>query len=170
MRLFFSLSSLSSSLSSSSSLSFPSRPLLLHFSQFSTSSSWRPDEDSRNVKVSVWWDFENCSIPLGTNVFKVSHLITSAVRANGIKGPLQIYAFGDVFQLSRANQEALSSTGISLNHVPHGYFSFSLFQFTISSMSTVFNIGYWCWLFFFFRKRKQLSLNKYTMVTCIVVK
>ncbi|XP_050947550.1 uncharacterized protein LOC103499661 isoform X2 [Cucumis melo] len=119
MRLLCTLSSLSS-FSSSSSVSFPTRPLLLHFSQFSTSSSWRHEEDSRNVRVSVWWDFENCNIPSGTNVFKVAHLITAAVRANGIKGPVQITAFGDVFQLSRANQEALSSTGISLNHVPQG--------------------------------------------------
>lgn len=131
MRLLCTLSSLSS-FSSSSSVSFPTRPLLLHFSQFSTSSSWRHEEDSRNVRVSVWWDFENCNIPSGTNVFKVAHLITAAVRANGIKGPVQITAFGDVFQLSRANQEALSSTGISLNHVPQGCFSFSLFKFIIS--------------------------------------
>ncbi|XP_022928095.1 uncharacterized protein LOC111434983 isoform X1 [Cucurbita moschata] len=126
MRLFssatFSLSSLCSSSSSSSSLPFPSRVLLLGLSQFSTSSSSlrRHDEESRNVRVSVWWDFENCNIPAGVNVFKVAHLITAAVRANGIKGPLQITAFGDILQLSRANQEALSSTGISLTHIPQG--------------------------------------------------
>ncbi|KAJ6777178.1 LIMKAIN B LKAP [Salix koriyanagi] len=39
---------------------------------------------------------------------------------NGIKGPVQITAFGDVLQLSRANQEALSSTGINLAHIPNG--------------------------------------------------
>lgn len=120
MRLLCSLSSLcSSSSSSSSSVSFPTRALLLHFSQLSTSLG-RPDEESRNVRVSVWWDFENCNIPADINVFKVSHLITAAVRANGIKGPVQITAFGDVLQLSRANQEALSSIGISLTHIPRG--------------------------------------------------
>lgn len=124
----FSISSLCSS-SSSSSVSFPPRSLLLHFSHFSTSSSnysfhssssRRHDEDSRNVRVSVWWDFENCNVPAGINVFKVAHSITAAVRANGIKGPVQITAFGDTLQLSRANQEALSSTGISLTHIPQG--------------------------------------------------
>lgn len=75
------------------------------------------------MKVSVWWDFENCNLPVGANVFKAAHLITAAVRANGIKGPVHITAFGDIFQLSRANQEALSSTGISLTHIPQGYFS-----------------------------------------------
>ncbi|XP_077237133.1 uncharacterized protein LOC143878757 [Tasmannia lanceolata] len=86
-----------------------------------SSPSWRHhDEDSRNVKVSVWWDIENCSVPIGVNVYRVAHHITSALRANGIKGPVTITAFGDVSQISRSNQEALSSTGICLTHVPHG--------------------------------------------------
>ncbi|KAI3715579.1 hypothetical protein L6452_22565 [Arctium lappa] len=84
------------------------------------SSSRRNPEDVRNVRVSVWWDFENCSIPCKVNVYKVTQCITSAVRANGIKGPIQITAFGDVLQLSRSNQEALSSTGINLTHIPNG--------------------------------------------------
>lgn len=72
------------------------------------------------MRVSVWWDFENCNLPAGVNVFKVAHTITAAVRSNGIKGPVTITAFGDVMQLSRANQEALSSTGINLTHIPNG--------------------------------------------------
>ncbi|KAG9444287.1 hypothetical protein H6P81_015627 [Aristolochia fimbriata] len=84
-------------------------------------SSWRShhDDESRTVKVFVWWDFENCSVPAGVNVFLVAQRITSALRANGIKGPVTINAFGDVLQLSRAKQEALASTGISLTHVPN---------------------------------------------------
>ncbi|PQQ08840.1 uncharacterized protein Pyn_03035 [Prunus yedoensis var. nudiflora] len=102
----------------------------LEISHFSTSSPAhhfhsnysfrRHDEDVRNVRISVWWDFENCHLPAGVNVFKVAHAITAAIRANGIKGPIQITAFGDMLQLSRANQEALSSTGVNLTHVPHG--------------------------------------------------
>ncbi|KAL7104558.1 hypothetical protein ACP275_08G252900 [Erythranthe tilingii] len=80
----------------------------------------RHDEDSRAVRVSVWWDFENCNLPLNTNAFRVSQCITNAVRANGMKGPVQITAFGDVMQISRTNQEALSSTGINFSHVPSG--------------------------------------------------
>ncbi|BBH08263.1 DNA-binding protein [Prunus dulcis] len=101
----------------------------LEISHFSTSSPAhhfhsnysfrRHDEDVRNVRISVWWDFENCHLPAGVNVFKVAHAITAAIRANGIKGPIQITAFGDMLQLSRANQEALSSTGVNLTHVPH---------------------------------------------------
>uniref|UniRef100_A0A5B7B662 HTH OST-type domain-containing protein n=1 Tax=Davidia involucrata TaxID=16924 RepID=A0A5B7B662_DAVIN len=91
-----------------------------HSSQYSSHPSRRHEEESRNVRVSVWWDFENCTLPAGTNVFKVAQSITAAIRANGIKGPIQITAFGDVLQLSRSNQEALSSTGISLTHIPNG--------------------------------------------------
>ncbi|XP_006851397.3 uncharacterized protein LOC18441213 [Amborella trichopoda] len=78
----------------------------------------RSEEEIRSVMVSVWWDFENCSVPAGVNVFKVAQRITQALRVSGIKGPVNITAFGDIFQLSRASQEALSSTGICLSHVP----------------------------------------------------
>jgi hypothetical protein len=88
-----------------------------HSSSSSYQSRWH-EEESRKVRVSVWWDFENCNLPVNTNVFRVSHNITAAIRACGIKGPVQITAFGDVLQLSRANQEALSSTGIDLTHIP----------------------------------------------------
>lgn len=54
---------------------------------------------------------------------RVAQSITSAVRAKGIKGPIQITAFGDVMHMSKSNQVALSSTGINLTHVPRGLFS-----------------------------------------------
>ncbi|CAN0877442.1 Meiosis regulator and mRNA stability factor 1 [Linum grandiflorum] len=112
-----------------SSKSLPSPPSIL-ISYFSTSTQahhqpfqtrrHQQEEESRGVKISVWWDFENCHPPTGANAFRVSQMITAAVRANGMKGPVQITAFGDVSQLSRPNQEALSSTGISMTHVPNG--------------------------------------------------
>lgn len=40
-----------------------------------------------------------------------------------VKGPIAIYAYGDVVQLSRSSQEALVASGISLNHVPRVYIS-----------------------------------------------
>lgn len=95
------------------------------------------EEESRGVKVSVWWDFENCHLPSGANVFRVAQSITAAVRINGIKGPITITAFGDVLQLSRTNQEALSATGINLAHVPQGsvLFAKSLLFWFISRFS-----------------------------------
>lgn len=84
------------------------------------------------MKVSVWWDFENCNVPSGINVFRVAHSIAAAIRANGMKGPIEITAFGDMLQLSKAKQEALSSTGIILNHIPRGQFlAFPNFRFII---------------------------------------
>lgn len=78
---------------------------------------WHGDE-GRHIRVSVWWDFENCSVPVGVNVHKVSPRITAALRTSGVKGPIAIYAYGDVVQLSRSSQEALVASGIRLNHVP----------------------------------------------------
>lgn len=72
------------------------------------------------MRVSVWWDIENCSVPAGINVFRIAQSITNAVRFNGIKGPVQISAFGDVFQLPRPIQEGLTVTGVNLVHVPNG--------------------------------------------------
>lgn len=86
--------------------------------------SRRHEDESRLVRVSVWWDFENCQIPANTPAFRVPQTITAAIRANGIKGPIQITAFGDVMQMSKASQEALSSTGVNLSHVPNGFFLF----------------------------------------------
>ncbi|TKY73874.1 Meiosis arrest female protein 1-like [Spatholobus suberectus] len=77
-----------------------------------------PGEESRNVKVSVWWDFENCNVPAGTEALDVAPAITRALRANGIKGPLRISAFGDVLLFSKATQQALAHTGIHFTHIP----------------------------------------------------
>lgn len=68
----------------------------------------------------MWWDLDKCNLPATANVFKLAHSITGAIRNSGIKGPISITAFGDVLNLPRSNQEALSSTGISLTHVPQG--------------------------------------------------
>ncbi|XP_078160801.1 uncharacterized protein LOC144556172 isoform X2 [Carex rostrata] len=69
--------------------------------------------------VSVWWDYENCSIPAGVDEDQISDRIVSALRSNGISGPVSINAFGDIGnKMPCATQEALSSTGISLVHFP----------------------------------------------------
>lgn len=84
------------------------------------------------MKVSVWWDFENCSVPAGVCVRRVGQRITSALRASGIRGPVTITAIGDTAQLSRSAQEALNATGVGLTHVPRRWFSFSLSLFMVS--------------------------------------
>ncbi|XP_029127813.1 uncharacterized protein LOC109801017 isoform X2 [Cajanus cajan] len=74
-------------------------------------------EESRNVRVWAWWDFKSCAVPGGFDAAKVAPAIMEAVRANGIKGPLSITAFGDVLQLPRYRQEALAYTGVRFTHV-----------------------------------------------------
>ncbi|KAL2657369.1 hypothetical protein AAZX31_04G197500 [Glycine max] len=74
----------------------------------------------RNVKVSVWWDFENCQLPAGFDPSHVTPAITKAVRANGIKGPLRINAFGDLLLFSKPKLQALAHTGIHFTHIPVG--------------------------------------------------
>jgi len=73
-----------------------------------------------DVRISVWWDFENCHIPVGFEVHKVGYNIVSGLRTSGFKGPVSIAAYGDILQISRSAQEALTSTGIRLCHVPCG--------------------------------------------------
>ncbi|KAJ6697478.1 hypothetical protein OIU85_003814 [Salix viminalis] len=94
--------------------------------------------ESKNVRVSVWWDFENCNLPSGVNVYRVSQAITAAVRGNGIKGPIQITAFGDVLQISRTNQEALSSTGVNITHIPNAKYLLVLNELLCSNGSHAF--------------------------------
>lgn len=77
-------------------------------------------DEGRHIRVSVWWDFEKCYVPVGVNVHKVSPRITFALRTSGVKGPITIYAYGDVVQISHSSQEALATSGIRLNHVPRG--------------------------------------------------
>lgn len=77
----------------------------------------------KDVAVAVWWDFENCNVPVGIEVYKVGVNIVSGLRMCGFKGPVSISAYGDILQLSRSTQEALASTGIRLHHIPSGLFS-----------------------------------------------
>jgi len=66
-------------------------------------------------------------VPAGVDALDVAPAITKAVRASGIKGPLRINAFGDVLQLSKPNQQALSHTGIHFTHIP-GFSSLLFFN------------------------------------------
>ncbi|KAK1646985.1 hypothetical protein QYE76_064790 [Lolium multiflorum] len=75
-------------------------------------------EESKAVKVSVWWDFQMCQLPPGANPCRVAPRITAALRAAGIRGPVEITAFGDVFTLRRRVQEVLAATGVAFSHVP----------------------------------------------------
>uniref|UniRef100_A0A6N2KLN9 NYN domain-containing protein n=1 Tax=Salix viminalis TaxID=40686 RepID=A0A6N2KLN9_SALVM len=76
-----------------------------------------------NAKTSVWWDIENCAVPKGCDPHAIAQNISSALAAMKYCGPVSISAYGDTQGINSAAQQALSSTGVSLNHVPAGSFS-----------------------------------------------
>jgi hypothetical protein len=78
------------------------------------------DEEGRAIKVTVWWDFVMCRLPPGASPVRFGPRVTAALRGAGIRGPVEINAFGDVSLLSRDEQVALADTGVNISHVPSG--------------------------------------------------
>ncbi|XP_031402587.1 meiosis regulator and mRNA stability factor 1-like isoform X1 [Punica granatum] len=72
------------------------------------------------AKTSVWWDIENCLVPIGCDAHAIAQNISSALVKLNYKGPVSISAYGDTTRIPSSVQQALSSTGIALNHVPAG--------------------------------------------------
>ncbi|CAJ1977881.1 unnamed protein product [Sphenostylis stenocarpa] len=73
-----------------------------------------------SAKTSVWWDIENCHVPKGCDPHAIAQNISSALVRMNYCGPVSISAYGDTTRITASVQHALSSTGISLNHVPAG--------------------------------------------------
>ncbi|KAL1350843.1 hypothetical protein HN51_014835 [Arachis hypogaea] len=73
-----------------------------------------------SAKVSVWWDIENCPVSRGCDAHSIAKNISSALVRMNYCGPVSISAYGDTKRIPSSVQHALSSTGISLNHVPAG--------------------------------------------------
>ncbi|KMT10052.1 hypothetical protein BVRB_5g122630 isoform A [Beta vulgaris subsp. vulgaris] len=80
----------------------------------------RAEADYRKAKTSVWWDIENCQVPKGCDPHSIAQNITSALIKLDYGGSVSISAYGDTNRIPSSIQHALSSTGISLNHVPAG--------------------------------------------------
>lgn len=74
------------------------------------------------AKTSVWWDIENCQVPRECDPHAIAQNISSALVKMNYCGPVSITAYGDTNRIHSAVQQALSSTGIALNHVPAGTF------------------------------------------------
>ncbi|KAF9669808.1 hypothetical protein SADUNF_Sadunf13G0002900 [Salix dunnii] len=77
-----------------------------------------PEAQYVNVKTSVWWDIENCGVPRGCDPHAIARNISSALARMNYCGPVSISAYGDTNGINSAAQQALSSTGVTLNHVP----------------------------------------------------
>ncbi|CAN6380683.1 unnamed protein product [Urochloa humidicola] len=76
------------------------------------------EEESKAVKVVVWWDFQRCRLPARVNPHCLGPRVTAALRGAGIRGPIEITAFGDVTRLPQAELQTLTETGVALSHVP----------------------------------------------------
>ncbi|XP_065852144.1 uncharacterized protein [Euphorbia lathyris] len=72
------------------------------------------------AKISVWWDIENCQVPRDCDPHAIAQNISSALVKMNYCGPVSISAYGDTNRIHSTVQQALSSTGIALNHVPAG--------------------------------------------------
>lgn len=72
------------------------------------------------AKTSVWWDIENCQVPRACDPHLIAQNIRLALEGMDYRGAVSISAYGDTSKISQIVQQALSSTGISLNHVPAG--------------------------------------------------
>lgn len=77
-------------------------------------------EESKAVKVTVWWDIHSCRLPPRVSPGRLGPRVTEALRRAGIRGPVEITAFGDVTTIPRSEQDALNDTGVALSHVPFG--------------------------------------------------
>ncbi|KAL4377117.1 hypothetical protein GQ457_02G001870 [Hibiscus cannabinus] len=73
-----------------------------------------------SAKTSVWWDIENCQVPKNCDPHAIAQNISSALAKMNYCGPVSISAYGDTNRIPSSVQQALSSTGIALNHVPAG--------------------------------------------------
>ncbi|XP_065859861.1 uncharacterized protein [Euphorbia lathyris] len=73
-----------------------------------------------SAKTSVWWDIENCQVPKSCDPHLIAQNISSALVKLNYCGPVSISAYGDTNRIPQYVQQALSSTGIALNHVPSG--------------------------------------------------
>ncbi|XP_018441066.1 uncharacterized protein LOC108813110 isoform X3 [Raphanus sativus] len=71
-------------------------------------------------KTSVWWDIENCAVPKGCDAHGITQKLSTVLADMNYCGPLSISSYGNTDLIPKAIQLALSSTGISLNHVPSG--------------------------------------------------
>ena len=110
------------------------------------------------AKTSVWWDIENCRVPKeGYNPNAIAQNISSALMKMGYCGPISISAYGDTNAIPDPVQHALSSTGISLYHIPAGIKLLTLFILFLYSFFFIY-FTMCCGEFFFFNGSWSIEL------------
>lgn len=79
----------------------------------------KPPLDS-NAPVSIFWDFENCHVPIDVDPDGIAGNIKAALFDYGLTGPLTIRAYGNLGTLGRRVQVALINSGVEVRDVPPG--------------------------------------------------
>ncbi|KAL5077897.1 hypothetical protein RYX36_016881 [Vicia faba] len=72
------------------------------------------------VKISVWWNIENCHVPKDFDPHQIAQNINLVLVRMNFYGPVSISSYEDTTRIPASVQHDLSSTGISLIHVPTG--------------------------------------------------
>lgn len=81
-------------------------------------------EESK-AKTSVWWDLEDCQVPLGYDIGVIANNIKEALLKMKFSGPVTISVYADTTRVSPKLRRAFQSAGISLCHVAAVTQSFS---------------------------------------------
>ncbi|KAL3652055.1 hypothetical protein CASFOL_001736 [Castilleja foliolosa] len=74
-----------------------------------------------SAKISVWWDLENCHVPMGCDPDNIAQNIRSALAKLNYCGPITFSACGDCTRIPDDVHSAPFYTGIDLKHVPDGF-------------------------------------------------
>ncbi|XP_020886132.1 uncharacterized protein LOC9322098 isoform X2 [Arabidopsis lyrata subsp. lyrata] len=77
---------------------------------------WMTDDYHAGV-TAVLWDIKRCPVPPDCDARLVGPCITEYFEDLGYSGPINIYAFGQLTDVPDDVLRAVSSTGISLNHI-----------------------------------------------------
>ncbi|XP_018479965.2 uncharacterized protein LOC108851028 isoform X1 [Raphanus sativus] len=73
-----------------------------------------------NSKTAVWWDMDTCPVPDGYDARRVRPSIQGALKDLGYCGPVTITAMGNLENAHPHLLQALSSTGILVQHTKRG--------------------------------------------------
>ncbi|CAL9216867.1 unnamed protein product, partial [Arabidopsis halleri] len=73
------------------------------------------------AKTLVLWDIEHCPIPKGCKPEGIATKISSALHKLNYRGEISIFAFGNMNHIPPSVKQALSSTGIQLQHVHYSF-------------------------------------------------
>ncbi|KAL6538109.1 hypothetical protein OROGR_012097 [Orobanche gracilis] len=70
------------------------------------------------AKISVWFDYENCIFPSGSNPEQLPYNIRKALDRTGYTGPMEIRSFTDVSFQDKKVAQGLRIAGVESTHVP----------------------------------------------------